>query len=81
MIKKFIEDTSVLRIAAVEIAGVEDDTERGIALTLLFEACGEIALTYARPAGVVGLLTDVVAMEFQGERQRLRVLVGLEVAA
>ncbi|MDH6705431.1 hypothetical protein P3T27_002141 [Kitasatospora sp. MAA19] len=81
MIKTFIEDTGALRIAAVEIAGIKNDTERGIALSFLFEACGELALTYARPAGVVGRLTGVVAEEFQAERQRLRIRAELGEAA
>ncbi|MFJ5066503.1 hypothetical protein ACIQC7_08810 [Kitasatospora sp. NPDC088556] len=81
MIKRYMDDSVIVRDAAEWIAQMTDATERGMALTVLFQECGRMAQAYPKPEGAAKVLVDDVVEAFQAERECVEILVNLEMVA
>lgn len=67
LMKRYAEDTEAFKLRAIETAWITDDLERALALTELFEDCGNAASVYHSPAEVAALFVHTVAETFSAE--------------
>lgn len=67
LMKRYAEDTEALKLRAIETAWITDDLERALALSELFEDCGNAASVYHSPAEVAALFALTVVETFSAE--------------
>ncbi|WP_157875618.1 MULTISPECIES: hypothetical protein [unclassified Streptomyces] len=65
--KQYADDTADFKLRAIETAWITDDLERALALSELFEDCGNAASVYRSPAEVAALFVHTVVETFSAE--------------
>ncbi|MGW5773130.1 hypothetical protein ACWEVY_28760 [Streptomyces longwoodensis] len=69
--KRFLMDREELGLQAAKAALVDNDAERFIALTAVFEEAGERAAQYHDPARAVAELVHHIVTDYRAERRPL----------
>ncbi|MEU0159033.1 hypothetical protein ABZ154_09375 [Streptomyces sp. NPDC006261] len=67
LMKRYAEDTEHFKLRAIETAWITDDLERALALSDLFEDCGNAATVYHSPAEVAALFVHTVSETYATE--------------